>query len=210
MAGFLDKNDRIIDFVITGKGKSLLSKGNLRFVYWRAFDDEIDYNPFISQSGSLTAAQIEDHIQEQIEFTPIREATTGYKDVNSLHLDNTNVFLPLYDMPQGQSQIPRTVFDAPDDPGIEIVQQKITNVLVKRDQNGNVIDQLGPFDWGFKRFDSSKQTFTMAYSGFPSDFKPEGFLVRVLESGSDGYVEIMPQRDQQNRLSFGPDFSLVE
>ncbi len=115
MAGFLDKNDRIIDFMITSKGKSLLSKGDLRFVFWRAFDDEIDYDPFISQSGSMNDLELESNASEQIESALVREATTGYKDVNSICRDNTNVIRPLFDMPHGQKEIPRMVDDTAED-----------------------------------------------------------------------------------------------
>lgn len=44
MAGFLDSESQIIDMVLTGHGKKLLSHGQLRFVYWAAYDDEIMYD----------------------------------------------------------------------------------------------------------------------------------------------------------------------
>jgi hypothetical protein len=83
MAGFLDKQDRIIDMVLTGYGKTLLSKGDLRFVYWAPFDDEVDYDPYISQSGSMTAVQLSSSRQDFIESTLVREATAGYRELTT-------------------------------------------------------------------------------------------------------------------------------
>jgi hypothetical protein len=54
MAGFLDSQQRIIDMVLTSRGKLLLSNGELRFVYWAAFDDEVDYHPRITYVASGT------------------------------------------------------------------------------------------------------------------------------------------------------------
>src|SRR5580704_7370511 len=107
MAGFLDKQTRIIDMVLTAAGRNLLSRGKLNFTYWMSFDDEIDYQPFISQSGTMTALQFSSSLYDEIESTPIREAVAGYQITNMIMGDTTNVIRPLYTMPQGQATIPR-------------------------------------------------------------------------------------------------------
>ncbi len=85
-----------------------------------------------------------------------------------------------------------------------MIQRKI-----KRDKSGNVIQQIGPIDRGYKRYDSSTNSFSLKYSGFSSDFRPDGFLIKILESGSEGYTEIDAKRDLSNDLSFGPDFKMI-
>jgi hypothetical protein len=57
----------------------MLSRGRLRFAYWAAFDDEVDYAPYLANSGSLTPEQLSGALDDQIEATLVREATSGYK-----------------------------------------------------------------------------------------------------------------------------------
>jgi hypothetical protein len=213
VAGFLDKNTRVVDMVLTGEGKYLLSKGELRFVYWMPFDVEIDYDPYIANSGSLTGIQLSASINEQIENSPIREATTGYRRLNMSGSDETNVRQPLFSVPQGHRVIPRmTASDGPSgDINIEVKQRKISELVVKRDPSGVVLEQLGPYDRGFERFDTSAVVIDQGYSrdGFPVDHVLDGFLVKVYRSGSNGLVEVDARRDLSNELAFGNDLRLV-
>lgn len=208
MAGFLDKQSRIIDMVLTGYGKEQLSKGQLEFVYWSAFDDEVDYSPYISDSGSLTAAQLSSSITQQIEECLVREATTGYKHLDQNSRDTTNVNLPLFDMPQGQRYIPRAniCLDV-DNLEIKTKQRKIVEVFSKRDQNGNVVEQIGPIDRGTSRFDPETVELKLQYrlGDFSTEHKFEGFKITVFQSGSDGLREIDGRRDFSNDLSFNND-----
>lgn len=210
MAGFLDKQSRVMDVVLTGLGKSLLAQGDLRFIYWKAFDDEVDYSPFISQSGSLSSSSLEDAISQQIEATPIREAVTGYRTVNRIGTDRTNVKNCLYDMPHGQNILPRTIIMSSSDSTIEVKQRKLVDAFVARDAQGKVITSIGPFDKGYDRFDSSQEKFSLKFSDFPGDYRPDGIILNVFESGSDGYQKIFPKRDINNELVFDADvlFSL--
>ena len=54
--GLLDKNDRIIDLVLPSEGRRQLSLGELEFKYFSVFDDEVDYDPYVANSGSLPPA----------------------------------------------------------------------------------------------------------------------------------------------------------
>jgi hypothetical protein len=213
VAGFLDKNTRVVDMVLTGLGKSLLARGELGFVYWAAFDDEVDYVPFISTSGSLTGEALSGSIDDQIDATLVREATTGYRFWNSSGSDETNVRLPLFTAPQGHAVIPRmTASDGPTGSiHLEVTQQKFSEMLVRRDPSGKVTQQLGPYDRGFERFDAS--TFSLEYGytqgSWPADHSYEGFLVRVFRSGSDGLQELEPRHDLSNELAYSNDLRLT-
>jgi len=210
VAGFLDKNDRIVDMVLTGEGKRLLSLGQLGFVYWRAFDDEVDYSPFVSQSGSMTDEQFLAAVEEQIESTPVREATTGYRQHNLLGEDKTNVQNPLFTMPHGQVVLPRADFgDATGSIGISVKQQKIVSVYESKDQSGNIIQSSGPVDSGCRRFDTSVSGREFRLSGFSQDYRPDGFFVRVLESGSHGYSDVPARLAEDNGICFGADLELI-
>lgn len=213
MAGFLDKNSRIIDMVLTGEGKALLAKGDLNFVYWTPFDVEIDYDPYMANSGSLTTAQLSASIDTLIENAPIREATTGYKRLNSKGLDTTNVSNPLFTVPQGHRVIPRMkVTDGPTGSiDIEVKQRKVSEIFVKKDNHGKVLEKLGPYDRGFERFDTSIFTIEHGYSrgGFPADHVFDGFVVKILRSGSNGLVDVSPSRDMSNNIAFNNDLRLI-
>ncbi len=67
--GYLDKQSRVIDVVLTELGRKLYSIGRLDFAYFGLFDDCIDYDP-IASSGSFSDRDRRD----QIEATPILEA----------------------------------------------------------------------------------------------------------------------------------------
>lgn len=212
MGGFLDKNTRVIDMVLTGEGKHLLSRGELKFVYWTPFDVEVDYDPFLVNSGSLTAAQLSASINEQIENSPIREATTGYPRLNTSGSDETNVSNPLFSVPQGHRVIPRLVTSAPSGTvELEVKQRKVSEIHQKRDFQGKITEQIGPFDRGFERFDVSAVGLEYGYSkdGFPADHVFDGFLVKVYRSGSDGLTEVYERRDAKNALAFNNDLRLA-
>ena len=212
MAGFLDQNTQVMDVVLTNRGNQLLSQGKLRFVYWSVFDDEVDYDPVIMGSGSLTSTQLSETRQQHIELTPVREATTGYsRGLNFLMLDQTNVSASLFSMPQGSVYIPRMTGSFGSSTGsIQVQQQKLQFLTLVRDQNGNVIDQIGPYDQGYDRFDSSVVDISLGYApgSFPNTLVPNGFLVKVYSSSSNGYVLVPERVDSQGRTSYNNDLLL--
>lgn len=67
--GYLDKQSRVIDVVLTECGRRLYALGKLDFAYFGLFDDMIDYDP-VKASGSFT----DDERDQQAEATPILEA----------------------------------------------------------------------------------------------------------------------------------------
>lgn len=213
MAGFLDRDTRIIDMVLTSQGKSLLSKGALKFCYWIPFDDEIDYRPFLAESGSLSTAQLSASVYRSIEETPIREATTGYRNFNASGSDYTNVHNPMFTMPQGQVVLPRSSFPSTSSSldsqhhQIRTSQRKVQRIYQDRDNWGKFSNKIEPMDIGTERYESSNFVLEFSYTkdSFPPDFPTEGFHIRILRSGSNGWVELDPRRDMSNDLTYSND-----
>lgn len=213
MAGFIDKNTRILDMVLTNYGKKLLSDGNLNFCYWTAFDDEIDYDPFISTSSSLSEEELLEAVYTSIETTPIREATSGYRSGNKIGEDRTNLNNPMFTVPQGQEILPRSVFPDDSTREVETLQRRIIKVFSAPKTGPNNIPHLEPVDIGIERFIGNKSgvTLELAYENdsFPTDFQPEGFHITVLKSGSSGYTEVSPRYDLKNDLTFGNEIRIL-
>jgi len=211
MAGFLDKNDRVVDMVLTGYGKSLLSKNGLRFVSWVPMDDEVDYNPFLSNSGSLTVLQLSSSISEQIEYCPVREATTGYKTLNRTLVDTTNGNDTIFTIAQGQKIVPliRTG-SLPVSLLITTDQRKVVDLLDKKDYSGKTVELLGPVDRGFQRLKTSKKDLEVSFvnGSYPQEHKVSGFFVRVFSSGSDGYIEIDPKLDEKGNVTYNGELQV--
>lgn len=199
--------------VLTGEGKFLLSNGDLQFVYWSVFDDEIDYDQSLMNTGSLSPDEISDAVIALAESTPLRECTTGYRRFNNSGSDNTNVFRPLFTMPQGQQVLPRVrVFEGDESEEISLVtkQQKIIDLHIQKDPSGNPLQVVGPFDRGYVRSDPSTKTFEMGYAAdsYPPDHQHEGFLVRVYKSGTDGLQEVGQRHSLNNDLCYSNDLKI--
>lgn len=209
MAGFLDRNTRIVDMVLTSYGKRLLSRGELNFCYWTPFDDEVDYDPFIALSGSMREDELLDAVYLSIEQTPIREATHGYKLFNLSGSDFTNVHRPMFTMAQGQRNLPRAVFSGSAQ-SIRTLQRRLRRIYQERDKNGKYVNSSDPVDLGVERFGSSQFEINLSYENdsFPPDFQPAGFHVVVLSSGSGGWSEVEAKRDMSNNLSINNDVKI--
>lgn len=193
--------------VLTNQGKSLLSQGQLRFCYWTSFDDEIDYKPYVAESGSLSADQLVAALNQSIEDTPIREAVSGYRELGPSGSDTTNVNHPMFTMGQGQTVLPRSIFPADGTREIETKQRRVQRIYQGRDKTGKYVNSIDPQDLGIERFDSSAFVLDFGYTkdSFPPDFQPEGFHVRIFRSGSNGFTEVVPRRDMSNDLAYSND-----
>ena len=209
MAGFLDKNNQIIDMVLTGEGRYLLSRGELDFMYWVAFDDEVDYSPYVGNSSSLDSLQLSASIVASIEDTCPREPTTGYRRYNRLGVDHTSVLHPIFEMPHGQTVLPRVMPISTHSGSITIDQQKVFDLYEETDEKGNVVQSIQQ-DVGVERTNASSAAYELGFAkdSFPAGHTYEGFLVRVYESGSDGLNEIGQQNDLKNDVSFGSELKI--
>lgn len=200
--GFLDKQDRVIDMVLTDEGKRLLSLGELEFSYYAFFDDEVDYSPYIPNSSSLSSADLSASIVREIEATPVREATVGSNFSHALSgRDCTNVNRPIFTMPHGQGFLPRVELVLPSSGTVEVSQRQREVVYIKRDDTGKPIQQIGPASKGYERFHAGVATIDVRLKDFFEH--SDGFLLRVFSSGSDsGLKEIFSKRDFRNDRSY--------
>ena len=196
MAGFLDDGTRIMDVTLTNEGRRLLSQGKLGFVYWAAFDDEIDYDPSISSGSS------DELVRDQIEATPVREATAGYSITNHDCRDLTNVQRPLFTMQQGSDVLPRMELLSTGSAELTIGQCKTSHLYVQRDEDGNIV-QSTSVDVGVEREGASDIDFEMSYvrGSFPIDHACEGFLLRTFRD-DDGFREASGRLDSNNDLCY--------
>jgi hypothetical protein len=206
MAGFLDKETRVIDMVLTAEGRKLLSKGELNFIYWMPFDDEVDYDPFIADSGSLSATELSASIDRQLEATLVQEANRGYARTSLRVEDRTNVYRPIFTIPQGQTILPKLV-----------AIHRTSSLEISIPQEKVVDKHMGPIlasiyaDRGYRTFNSTRAYLEYSYTpgSFPDGHSHEGFLVRVYESGSSGFREIDPRYDMDGQVSYKNDLRLV-
>ena len=223
MAGFLDPKDRVIDMVLTDLGKQLLMTGELRFVYWRPFDDEVDYNPPCTPRTDQTLAQ---RRQELTESPLIREATMGYRGASLAADDTTNLNRPMYSGPSGMGQtmaLPQLV--VPQLTGglaqVTVKQKKNSKVYIQKDASGKrVIQQVGPVPAGYQRSGDDGASLDASYStgSYPAEFQPEGFLVRVFVSGAlqldelgqarGGFQEVVHNNDSGGDVVYRNDVKL--
>ena len=227
MAGFLDAKERVIDMVLTDIGKTLLLKGDLNFVYWIPFDDEVDYDP---PSVSLALGQTQEQRRQELTESPlIREATMGYRGLNLVEEDLTNVHRPMFSAPPGvghTSPIPQMIVDQTGTAEVRVKQKSIEKVYEQRDTEGNLLSDIVIRDVGVQRYDSSEFLINANYvtQSYPRDFPQEGFLVTLYQSstfgqheifngsyvlsGSGGFQEIVNTRNSDGQIAYRNDLAL--
>jgi hypothetical protein len=209
LAGFLDRETRVEDIVLTNYGKRLLSTGDLHFCFWAPSDDEIDYDPVVCNSSSISEVQLSESIKTCIEDTPIREAVHGYRDFNGKHEDFTNIQSTMFTKAQAQDNLPRAKFPIDTDRVVSIKQRKNQVVYIESNSiTRNVITET--VDTGVERFDSSFFVLEFDYENgsFPADFNSKGFRLEILKSGSSGFNELTAKRDMSNDLSFDSNIKI--
>lgn len=218
MAGFLDPKECVIDLVLTDTGKSLLMKGDLQFVYWIPFDDEVDYDPPATPRVDQTLA---DRQIELLETPLIREATMGYKGLNLRAEDTTNLHRPMYSAAPGVGQnspLPQLKVDTTT--GVVSVRQ----TPLKKYYGPDLIAQMSSSIVGFKRetFDEFRVLagYDHGASGsLPADTKTEGFLITMHTSGVlkkddnqqdvGGFAEVIHNFDSTGSIVYSNDLKLI-
>lgn len=206
--GFLDPAERVVDMVLTEVGKISMMRGELRFVYWVPFDDEVDYR--LSQT--------------LLETPLIREATMGYRGLNMVEEDTTNVHRPMYSASPGvglTAPLPQLSVDATGSLVIRIDQQKIERFYSQKAADGTVIAAATTVD-GFDRKVAGDSTLVFSYSGsYDPGFALEGVLCTVYQtqsdsaqqiltgsytiSGSTRYQEVLPTRNSNGDVAYRND-----
>lgn len=205
MPGFLDRRDTIVDMVLTHEGMRLMSRGELRFVYYSFFDDEVDYAPYVAGSASLSAEQLSGSWVSQTEASFIREASRGRITPASDMRDGTAVSSRIFTTPPGLGYVPRMSVSPSSSISVQTKQRKYSETFTTVDSAGKVVKTRGPIERGYQRYETTVVDVATAVPG-----TTEGFLLRVFRSSSDGLVELDGRQDENGYLAYSNDVRVIE
>lgn len=173
--GYLDKQNRVIDVVLTERGRKLYATGDLDFTYFALFDDGLDYDPY--STGSLS----EQERESLIEATPMLEATF-VRDIRGTVAPGeprSHVFTAA----GGFSHIPR----------MSQPTSSSLNLMADQRKSGGVYGRTG----------TSHAQIDMKIVGDIEMGNP-GFIVRVFASGSNGLQALDLRKDLSGRRAYDP------
>lgn len=179
--GFLDKRSRVVDFVLTERGRELYALGQLDFTYFSLLDDGLNYDPY--STGSLS----DDDRDVQVRALPMWEAPL-VRDVR----DTTAPLEPTSHLFRASAGYDRVPFMSSPSTGSEV---------------DLMCDQLA-IDGSYRRSGTSVAQIDLSVSGEGEPVNP-GFQVRVFSSGTTGLTEIYPRRDMTGRRAFDPFVAAV-
>lgn len=219
MAGFLDAGERVIDLVLTDTGKQLLLNGKLRFAYWIPFDDEVNYQPVVTVdhlSGTLPTpdditAAITAASQSMLEDPIIREASYGYRGLNDIQEDTTNLQRPLFTAVPGVghiSPIPEMIVST-DTATVQVTQYSTSKRMVRKNELGNIV-ATSMYDDGFRRIAGQGTNVDITYStgSFSPDQALEGFLVTMYQNVSGTLKEVVHNAGADGQVAYLNDLSI--
>lgn len=175
--GYLDKQSRVIDVVLTERGRRLYSMGSLDFTYFGLFDDCIDYDP-VSGGDAFD----DDEREEQIEASLVLEAPY-VKDVRGT-IGPLEPIDHVFTAAPGYASIP----------------------VMRSPSDGSSLDLMADqrrSDGVYRRTGTSLAQIDMGVTGDVERGNP-GFIVRVLASGSNGLQPLGFRRDLQARRAVDP------
>lgn len=179
--GFLDRQSRVIDIVLTGRGRELFAIGELDFAHYAFFDDGIDYDPW--SSGSLTDEQRD----ELVYSTPMFEAPiVPDRRTSLIPLEPTSF---VFKAAPDYSVLPRLI--QPNPTGSQAV--------LRCDQysSGSVFIRTG----------TSLSVVPLEMTGESAGV--DGFSVYIYSSGSNGLSELNPRLDLKGRRALDPFIALT-
>lgn len=174
--GFLDRKNRVVDIVLTGRGRELFSVGELDFAYYAFFDDGLDYDPW--STGSLS----DEERDELIHSSPMLEAPAVQ--------DRRNSIIPL--------EPTSFVFKAAPDYGA-------LPRMISPNPTGSHIDlRCDQFSSGstFTRTGTSHAVVQMELSAEAAG--ADGFSVHFYVSSSSGLNELRTRTDLSGRRALDP------
>ncbi len=174
--GYLDKQSRVIDFILTERGRKLYSTGQLDFTYFALLDDGVDYDPW--STGSMSPAERE----LQVEALPMFEAPF-VRDTRATR-DPLEPVSHLFTAAANYTTVP--AISSPLD-GAQLT--------LGGDQQ--------QADGTYTRTGTSLAQIDLSLVGGVEPNNP-GFIVRVFASGSNGLVPLGLRRDLQGRRSYDP------
>ena len=174
--GFLDAKDRIVDFVLTERGRQLYALGELDFTYFAVFDDGIDYDPWSQSdlSDSDRESLIESTAMFEAPSVPLPSGPTASLEPRS------HVFTAA----DGYNSIPR--------PSIGMTASLVLSC-----------DQYSGQSSAYYRVGTNHASVQLGLQGDTEPHSP-GFDVTVYASGSSGLQELSPRIDSSARRCFDP------
>lgn len=171
--GLLDNKSRVIDFVLTERGRRLYSAGKLDFKYFAVFDDEVDYNPYTT--GSITDTERELIIENGCVSEAVSIVESDYpfdKLMPRSHVftaESDFVVIPHVELPSTGSY------------RLEYAQMKGSGGIVR---------------------DASNIIEIPTHVSSDSNIDHDGFEISVYFSGSSGLVELDSRHDLAMRRAF--------
>jgi hypothetical protein len=180
--GFLDKRDRVTDFILTEVGRKLYAVGQLDFTYFALFDDGLDYDPYAT--GTLSDSDRE----VQVRALPMWEAPyVRDRHGTTAPLEPTS---HLFMAAAGYDLVPFMLSPADgDDLDLMCDQRALPSGSYRR--SGTGVTQIKP-----------------VIQGEAERVNP-GFEVRVFSSGTNGLTELFPRTDLEGRRAFDPFIAAV-
>lgn len=175
--GYLDKQSRVIDVLLTERGRKLFAVGRLDFAFFGLFDDCLDYDP-AAATGSFSDAERE----VQIDATPMLEAPY-VRDVRAA----TAPLEPIdhiFTAAPGYRVIPRMLAPIDGDEASLMADQRNEEGVYRR--TGTNYAQIDP------------RVVGETERGNP------GFVVRVFASGSNGLQPLKFRHDLNTRRAADP------
>lgn len=178
--GFLDRKSRVVDVVLTGRGRELFAAGELDFAYYSFFDDGIDYDPW--STGSLT----DEERDELVYSSPMLEAPlVPDRRSNTLPLEPTSF---VFKAAPDYGAVPRLL--SPYHTGSQAVLR---------------CDQVSSGSF-FIRTGTGFAVIPLEISAEAGG--SEGFSVHVYSSGTQGMTEVHPKLDLRGQVSLDPFLSI--
>lgn len=186
--GFLDRKDRVLDVVLTEEGRRQFALGKLEFAYFSVNDDLIDYDPWISDSGSYDAAGLEERRNQLIESTPLLEAPIVLRPER--RRDAVSALAPtssLFTAAQRYSRLPSMVLNPSGSASLSVIQYPTA---------------VGTSAMTYGREQSTYVLVDLGHVGDIDQATGVGFKVEVYESSSDGLKNLSMRRDLSERPSY--------
>jgi hypothetical protein len=175
--GYLDKQSRVIDVILTERGRKLFAVGRLDFTYFGLFDDCLDYDPTSGQEPFS-----DEERDEQIQATLMLEAPF-VKDVRG-SIAPLEPLDHIFTAAAGYRVIPTMVSPVDGDSTSLMADQRVDSGVYRR--TGTSFSQINPVVTG----DVER--------GNP------GFVVRVFSSGSTGLRPLGFRHDLSSRRAADP------
>ena len=174
--GYLDKQSRVVDVVLTERGRQLYAVGSLNFAYFGLFDDGLDYDPY--STGSLTDVERE----QLVESTPMLEAPIirAVRGATAPGEPRNHLFTAA----PGYVSVPRMVSPA--------TGSQLTLMADQR-RSGETYSRTG----------TNLAQIDLEVAGDAEKGNP-GFILRVFASGSNGLQELSFRKDLHGRRAFDP------